>query len=177
MSTAATPVYATDRVATNDQVVGMADLKVSAAPTDRIITYALGSCLGIVVYDATAGVGGMLHVMMPESEIDPKKAASNPYMFVDTGVPQLFKQCYALGAKKERMEVRVAGGAYQGEDEAADRFQIGKRNFIALRKLLWKNGVMIKASDVGGVQRSRTMALAMGTGNVTVKCNGVESAL
>ena len=81
MSTAAIPSV--------DQVVGMADLKVSASPAERIITYALGSCLGIVVYDAQAGVGGMLHVMMPESEIDAKKAAANPYMFVDTGVPQL----------------------------------------------------------------------------------------
>lgn len=169
MSTAATPSV--------DQIVGMADLKVSASPNDRIITYALGSCLGVVVYDAVAGVGGMLHVMMPESEIDPNKAKANPYMFVDTGIPQLFKQAYALGAKKERIEVRVAGGAYQGDDEHMDRFQIGKRNFIALRKLLWKNGVMIKASDVGGVQRSRTMALAMGSGDVTVKCNGVETVL
>lgn len=169
MSTTATP--------TVDQVVGMADLKVSASPSDRIITYALGSCLGVVIYDASAGVGGMLHVMMPESEIDPRKAEMNPYMFVDTGIPQLFRQCYALGAKKERIEVRVAGGAYQGGDENSDRFQIGKRNFIALRKLLWKNGVMIKASDVGGIQRSRTMALAMGTGEVTVKCNGVETTL
>ena len=160
-----------------DRVVGMADLKVSAQAGDRIITYALGSCLGVVVYDAVAGVGGMLHVMMPESQIDTAKATANPYMFVDTGIPQLFKQCYALGAKKERMEVRVAGGAYQGEDESADRFQIGKRNFIALRKLLWKNGVMIKASDVGGVQRSRTLSLAMRTGEVVVKCNGVEQAL
>jgi chemotaxis protein CheD len=169
MSTAAAP-----RV---DQVVGMADLKVSGVAVDRIITYALGSCLGVVVFDPVAGVGGMLHVMMPESQIDPRKAEANPYMFVDTGIPLLFKQCYALGAKKERMEVRVAGGAYQGEDEAADRFQIGKRNFIALRKLLWKNGVMIKASDVGGVQRSRTVALAMASGDVTVKCNGVEQTL
>ena len=169
MSTTATP--------TADQVVGMADLKVSAQAGERIITYALGSCLGVVVYDAVAGVGGMLHVMMPESQIDTRKAEANPYMFVDTGIPQLFKQCYALGARKERMEVRVAGGAYQGEDESADRFQIGKRNFIALRKLLWKNGVMIKASDVGGVQRSRTVALAVGSGDVTVKCNGVEQAL
>jgi chemotaxis protein CheD len=169
MSTTATPSV--------KLVVGMADLKVSSSASDQIITYALGSCLGVVVYDAVAGVGGMLHVMMPESQIDPRKAAANPYMFVDTGIPQLFKQCYALGAKKERLEVRVAGGAYQGEDESADRFQIGKRNFIALRKLLWKNGVMIKAHDVGGVQRSRTMDLAMGTGDVTVKCNGVAQAL
>jgi chemotaxis protein CheD len=160
-----------------DTIVGMADLKVSGTPTDRIVTYALGSCLGVTVHDPVAGVAGMLHVMMPESSIDANKAKANPYMFVDTGIPQLFKQCYALGAKKERMVVRVAGGAYQGEDESQDRFQIGKRNFIALRKLLWKNGVMIKASDVGGVQQSRTMYLSVASGDVTVKCNGVEAAL
>lgn len=158
-------------------VVGMADMKVSNAADERIVTYALGSCLGVTVFDPVANVGGMLHVMMPESSIDANKAKANPYMFVDTGIPQLFKQCYALGAKKERMVVRVAGGAYQGEDESQDRFQIGKRNFIALRKLLWKNGVMIKASEVGGVQQSRTMYLSMSTGDVTVKCNGVETAL
>lgn len=169
MSTSAAP--------TEDSVVGMADLKVSGSAADRIVTYALGSCLGVTVFDPVAGVAGMLHVMMPESSIDEKKAAANPYMFVDTGIPALFKQCYALGARKERMVVRVAGGAYQGDDESQDRFQIGKRNFIALRKLLWKNGVMIKASDVGGVQRSRTMYLSVATGGLTVKCNGVEQAL
>lgn len=169
MTTSASPA--------TDTVVGMADLKVSASTSDRIVTYALGSCLGITAHDPVAGVGGMLHVMMPDSEIDANKAKANPYMFVDTGVPQLFKQCYALGAKKERMIVRVAGGAFQGEDESQDRFQIGKRNFIALRKLLWKNGVMIKASDVGGIQQSRTMYLSIASGDVTIKCNGVEQAL
>lgn len=160
-----------------DLVVGMGDLRVSGLASDRIVTYALGSCLGVTVYDASASVGGMLHVMMPESSIDPAKGQANPYMFVDTGIPQLFKQCYALGARKEHLIVRVTGGAYQGLDESQDRFQIGKRNFVALRKLLWKNGVMIKASEVGGVQQSRTMYLSLATGQVTVRCNGVETAL
>jgi chemotaxis protein methyltransferase CheR len=68
----------------------------------------------------------------------------------------------SLGAKKERMIVKVAGGAHAGANEADDRFQIGKRNMIALRKLLWKNGVMVHAQETGGVQTSRTMWLDVG---------------
>jgi chemotaxis protein CheD len=156
-------------------VVGVADMKVSASRGEKLITYALGSCLGITVYDPVANVGGFLHVMLPASEIDPAKAKSNPWMFVDTGVPSLFKACYEKGAQKARMIVKVAGGAHQGADESQDRFQIGKRNALALRQLLWKNGVMIKAQDVGGVQLSRTMTLDVGSGEVVVKTNGGES--
>ncbi len=153
-------------------VVGVADMKVSNVRGEKLITYALGSCLGITVHDPVAGVGGMLHVMLPTSEIDPAKAQANPPMFVDTGVPALFKACYALGANKARLVVKVAGGAHQGTDESQDRFQIGKRNALTLRQLLWKNGVMIKAQDVGGVQLSRTMTLEIGSGEVVVRTNG-----
>lgn len=86
-----------------EKVVGVADLKVSNVPGERLITYALGSCLGIVVHDPVAGVAGMLHVMLPTGTIDPAKMADKPAMFVDSGVPMLFKECYKLGAKKERM--------------------------------------------------------------------------
>ena len=66
-------------------IVGVADMKISAEKDDLIVTHALGSCLGITIYDPVACVGGMLHVMLPLSTIDPNKAAANPYMFVDTG--------------------------------------------------------------------------------------------
>jgi chemotaxis protein CheD len=79
-------------------VVGVADLKVSNVPGERLITYALGSCLGIVVHDPVANVAGMLHVMLPTGTIDPAKMAGKPAMFVDSGVPLLFKECYKLGA-------------------------------------------------------------------------------
>lgn len=160
-----------------EKVVGVADLKVSNVPGERLITYALGSCLGIVVHDPVAGVAGMLHVMLPTGTIDPAKMADKPAMFVDSGVPMLFKECYKLGARKERMQVKVAGGAHAGAREEDDRFQIGKRNMIALRKLLWKNGVMIHANDTGGVQTSRTMWVDVTTGEVTLKINGTESTL
>jgi chemotaxis protein CheD len=157
--------------------VGVADLKVSSRPDERLITYALGSCLGIVVYDPVVSVAGMLHVMLPTGTIDAAKMQDKPAMFVDSGIPILFKECYKLGAKKERMIVKVAGGAHAGASEEADRFQIGKRNMIALRKLLWKNGVLIHANDTGGVQTSRTMWVDVATGDVTLKINGAESKL
>ena len=160
-----------------DRIVGVADVKVSNTPGERLITYALGSCLGIVVYDPVVSVAGMLHVMLPTGTIDESKMKDKPAMFVDSGVPLLFKECYKLGAKKERMHVRVAGGAHAGAREEYDRFQIGKRNMIALRKLLWKNGVLVHAHDTGGVQTSRTMWVDVTTGEVTLKINGAESKL
>ena len=160
-----------------ERVVGVADVKVSATAGERLITYALGSCLGIVVYDPVACIAGMLHVMLPTGTIDAQKMQDQPAMFVDSGVPILFKECYKLGAKKERMIIKVAGGAHAGESEEADRFQIGKRNMIALRKLLWKNGVLVHTNDTGGFQLSRTMWVDVATGDVTLKINGVESTL
>src|SRR5258708_2474604 len=92
-------------------VVGLAQLHVSAEAADELIAYALGSCLGVAIHDAVAGVGGLLHVMLPLSSSDPAKAAESPCTYVDSGVPLLFRTCYALGAEKRRMVVKVAGGA------------------------------------------------------------------
>lgn len=159
------------------KVVGIADMKISAQAEDTLITYALGSCLGITIYDPVAKVGGLLHIMLPDSSINREKAAGNPYMFVDTGVPQLFKACYRAGAQKERLVLKVAGGAAlskrSGED---DQFNIGKRNFLMLRKLLWKNNVLIKSQDVGA-DYSRTMSLEIASGDVLIKTNGQEIRL
>ena len=151
-------------------------MKISAKVGDVIITYALGSCLGITAYDPVARVGGLVHVMLPLSSTNEAKAKKNPLMFVDTGVPELFKACYKAGAQKERIILKVAGGASRHEKEADDQFQIGKRNFIALRKLLWKNNVLIRAADVGE-HHSRTMLLDVETGHVTLKINNQEITL
>lgn len=151
-------------------------MKISRDPADRVITHALGSCLGITVYDPVARVGGLLHVMLPLSTIDAEKAASNPFMFVDTGVPRLFLDAYKSGARKERLIVSAAGGASPSSKEKADFFQIGNRNVVMLRKLLWKNGVVLKGSDFGGFE-ARTMWMDMETGEVTVRVNGAERRL
>lgn len=160
-----------------DRVVGVADMKISSSPDERLVTYALGSCLGLAVYDPVVRVAGLLHVMLPTGAIDPDKMEQNPSMFVDSGVPSLFKECYKVGAKKERMIVKVAGGSHTGSSDEDDKYQIGKRNLLALRKLLWKNGVILHSQETGGVQVSRTMWLDVGTGEVTLKVNGTECKL
>ena len=160
-----------------DRVVGIADMAVSTDAAERLVTHALGSCLGVVVHDPEAGVGGLLHVMLPLSEIDPEKAMRNPCLFVDTGVPELFRACYRAGAKKERMIVKVAGGAHAGADDGVDQFQVGKRNLLTFKKLLWKNGVILRAEEVGGQRVSRTLSLVLASGEVVVKSNGREAVL
>jgi chemotaxis protein CheD len=149
-------------------IVRMADLQVSDDPEATLVTYALGSCLGVTVWDGVALVGGMLHVMLPSSGLDPGRARENPERFVDTGIPLLFRSCYALGARKERMVTKVVGGASMVAEGASDRFQTGKRNYLALKQILWRNGVMLEAEDVGG-RVSRTLSLHVGSGTVSVK--------
>lgn len=151
------------------QIVGVADMKVSNRQEESIITYSLGSCIGLVVYDPVVRVGGMLHYMLPESSIDKDKAAARPYMFADSGIPRLFKAAYQLGAVKNRMNIYVAGGA-----EILDQtgfFNIGKRNYMALKKMFFKNKVMINKQDVGG-NVNRTVRIEIATGDIYVKTSG-----
>ena len=106
-------------------VVAVADMKIGR-DADLIVTHALGSCLGLVVYDPVEKVGGLLHAMLPLSKINPDKAKANPYMFVDTGVPALFKALYEIGGQKSRMVIKAAGcGNPLGKNEM---FKIGERN-------------------------------------------------
>jgi len=160
-----------------DRVIGIAEMAVSDSQSERLVTYALGSCLGVCVHDPVAGVSGLLHVMLPSSDIDPQKAQRSPCMFVDTGVPELFRAAYRAGAQKERLVVKVVGGASTGDGEQADPFQVGKRNVLTLKKLLWKNGVILRAEDVGGQRLSRTVFLHVSSGAVLVKTNGREATL
>ncbi len=151
-------------------------MKISSTREDEIITFALGSCLGIIVFDPIAHVGGMVHVMLPSSSIDLVKAFSNPSMFVDTGVKNLFLASYKAGAQRNRLLVFAAGGACANGLEHDDYFQIGKRNVTVLRSLLWKNGILLNNSDFGG-NLARTMSLDIGTGQVTVRIKGSTEIL
>jgi chemotaxis protein CheD len=150
-------------------VVGVADMAVSNDSTSEIVTYSLGSCLGITIYDPIKKIGGLLHIMLPDSKIDAAKAIGAPFMFVDTGVPRLFHAAYNLGAERSRLQVKVAGGAQLLDQQGI--FNIGTRNFEALSNLLAQNGLKAHASDVGGLS-SRTVRLDMTNGNVTVKTPG-----
>lgn len=159
----------------NRRVVGIADMAISSDPRDLIVTYALGSCLGVCVFDPVARVAGMLHLMLPQGSLSPEKAAQNPLMFADTGIPKLFLGSYALGAKKERMIVVVAGGASFNMNEDAD-LAIGQRNVAMLRKVLWKNGVILKKHELGGTE-PRNMSLDVRSGEVTLGFGGESRVL
>jgi len=155
----------------SDLIIGISDIKVSNGMQDVLVTYALGSCIGIVVFDPIAKVGGMLHYMLPDSNLDQNKAKENPAMFADTGIPLLFKTCYKLGAEKKRMLVKVAGGASILDD--TNYFRIGQKNIMAMRKIFWKNNVMIDKEDTGA-NYNRTLRLDMSTGKVFVRSSGGE---
>ena len=144
-------------------------MKISGNNEEVLITYSLGSCIGVVVYDPKVRVGGMLHYMLPESSLDKDKAAKNPYMFADTGIPALFKSTYTLGAQKNRMRVVVVGGAQILDQKGF--FNIGKRNHMALRKIFFKNGVLVDHEDVGG-NVNRTIRIEIGTGDIYMKTSG-----
>jgi len=154
-------------------LVEVGDLKLGR-DGDELVTYALGSCLGLVVHDPVAKVGGLLHAMLPLSSINPEKAKSNPFMFVDTGVPELFLRLYEMGGQKGRMLVKAAGCANpMGKDQM---FKIGERNYVVLKKLLWKNGVLLKAEDIGG-SLSRTLHFNVASGEIIISSNGEKRAL
>ena len=154
-------------------LVEVGDLKLGR-DGDELVTYALGSCLGLVVHDPVAKVGGLLHAMLPLSSINPEKAKSNPFMFVDTGVPELFLRLYEMGGQKGRMLVKVAGCANpMGKDQM---FKIGERNYVVLKKLLWKDGVLLKAEDIGG-SLSRTLHFNVASGQIVISSNGEKRAL
>jgi chemotaxis protein CheD len=155
-------------------VVGISDIQTSKSEDDVIITYSLGSCIGVTMYDPISKVGGMIHYMLPLSKISPEKAAAKPGMFADTGIPALLKEIFAMGASKSRLVVKAAGGAQLMDQNKI--FNIGERNFLILRKILWKNNILIKAHDVGG-EISRTLRFEIDTGRVTIKNSRGEAEL
>ena len=154
--------------------VEISDLKVSAQRDDVLVTYALGSCIAVLVHDPVRVAAGLIHYMLPLSETSPEKARDRPAMFADTGIPLLFQSLYALGCKKENLVVKVAGGGALYDDKGL--FNIGKRNYTILRKMFWKSGVLIAAEDVGGA-KSRTTRLHVGSGRCTITSQGQEVEL
>ncbi len=155
-------------------VVDIADMAVSCDPTGILTTYSLGSCIGLTLWDPRTRVGGLLHFMLPDSQLCPARAKTNPAMFCDTGTPLLFRAACELGARLERLVVRAAGGAQLLDKSAA--FDIGRRNYLALRKTLRASGVELQREDFGGTA-SRSLRLELTTGKLVMKSGEVETEL
>ncbi len=129
-------------------------------------TYALGSCIGLIAYDPAVKVGGILHLMLPESTISPEKAARQPAMFADTGLPLFFRQLFGVKGDKSRLRLLVAGGA--SVIAGTDPFRIGERNTRYTQDFLAQNGLTGVRSEIGG-NINRTVHLELSTGKVTLK--------
>lgn len=146
-------------------VIGVGEMAVSKDPGDLLVTYALGSCVGVTAYDAEAGVGGMLHFMLPSSAVNPLKASEVPGMFGDVALPEFLTRLFEMGATRRHLALKLAGGA---EINGPDSFEIGKRNILLARRTLWKNALAPLAEAVGG-RVGRTLRLEMGSGKVWLK--------
>jgi chemotaxis protein CheD len=153
----------------NSLVVGISDCKVTRDADAVLVTYALGSCIAVAMHDPLTKVSGLLHYMLPESALDARKAEQNPFMFADSGISRMLEALQAAGGDGKRMVVRLTGGAQVLDSQGV--FQIGKRNYLAARRILWKAGILVAAEAVGG-EVSRTTRLEVGTGRLWVREGG-----
>jgi chemotaxis protein CheD len=147
-------------------VIGIGELAVSDRAEANIVTHALGSCIAVCLWDPQARVGGMLHFLLPEARLNPERAQQQPGAFADTGIPLLFQTAYRHGAEKKRCHVKLLGGASIA-NAGAGGLDVGKRNAIAAKRLLWQNGVMVSAEALGGSE-SRTVSLSVADGRLQV---------
>lgn len=150
--------------------VGIADMNTASSP-DKIITVGLGSCIGIVIYDKTKGLGGLAHIMLPDST--QFNNVTNPLKFADLAVPMLIDKLERMGAVKRNMKAKIAGGAsmFNFSDKSMI-MDIGNRNGIAVKVALKKWSIPIIAEDVGG-NKGRTMILNTTDGIVQIKTVGM----
>jgi len=148
------------------QVVGIGELVVSNAGDGLITTHAIGSCIAVCLFDPLAAVAGMLHFLLPDSRVNPARARQQPGVFADTGIPLLFQTAYEFGLSKRRAIVKLVGGAEMTETISAT-FTTGRRNALAARNLLWRNGVFVAAEDIGGA-RARSLHLSVRDGRLRV---------
>ena len=149
--------------------VGMADLKTAKAP-DTLTTLGLGSCIGIALWDSTTKIGGLAHIMLPDST--KIRNNSNIAKFADTGIVELVRQMEALGVPRRRMVAKIAGGAKMFEVAGTTSVgNIGEKNAIASKKTLQELGIPILAEDIG-LNYGRTVELDCSNGDYIIKAVG-----
>jgi len=154
-------------------VVSISDMKFSRRSEDVIVTYSLGSCIGVTAYDPEIRLGGLVHCLLPTAFNSRHRAEDKPFMFVNTGVARMVRELVDHGADRNRLIFKAAGGANMRGDSL---FNTGLRNYEALCKLMGLNGVSLSGEDVGGTI-PRTLFLHLDTGRVVVRSLGKEKEL
>ena len=157
--------------------VGMAEMVTTNDPNKILCSSGLGSCIGLVMYDAVAKCSGLVHIVLPDSS--QCRDNSKPGKFADTAISVLLNSMKALGSEKYNLVIKAAGGAkmFSTIKSKANYFNIGERNFDAVEEHLKKHGLKLKAYDVSG-NEGRTLKLVCRNGTVTVKkVNKIEFIL
>ncbi len=150
-------------------VVNISDMKLAKKGDDVLVTYSLGSCIGVAAYDPQLKLGGLIHCLLPISKAAPAKAKDNPHMFVNTGVTDMLRTLVKQGASRDRLVIKAAGGAHMMQ--VNNLFDTGARNLAALKSLLAKNNLTLAGVDTGG-NVPRTMYLRMDACKVEIKTFG-----
>lgn len=154
--------------------VGMADMNVCSG-SDSITTLGLGSCVGIILWDPTAKICGMLHAMLPDSTAIRNNA--NIAKFVDSGIDELLKRVIAKGANRKHLVAKVAGGAQMFAIQGnSPLIRVGERNVEASKEKLKKLQIPLKAEDTGG-SRGRTVTFYPATGEYHIKTVGKDTSI
>lgn len=147
--------------------VGIADMKISRQE-GTLITYALGSCIGITFYDPVIKLGALLHIMLPEAGA----GNVNPMKFADTGIRETLRKFYVFGGMKRRIVCKIAGGAKMFEMKNQGSFgNIGERNIQSVKKILQQEGIRITGEDTG-MNYARTMLMDLSNGEVRIRTVG-----
>ena len=151
--------------------VGMADLNVCVSP-DRITTLGLGSCVGIALRDPVTKIGGLAHIMLPDSTTI--RNNSNIPKFADTGIEELVKQVTRRGANRSRLVAKIAGGAQRfGFNSNSEMVRVGERNVQATKKKLAELRIPILAEDTGK-NFGRTVIFYPETGDFVIRAVGKQ---
>lgn len=133
--------------------VGIADMKIIRGE-GTLITYALGSCVGITLYDPVLKLGGLLHIMLPEAARMAAQPGSNIYKFADTGIPEMLRKMQIFGGRRQRYQCKIAGGAKMFE-MSGEMGNIGQRNVASVRNVLALEQIKILKQDVGETMREQ----------------------
>jgi|SRR5690554_251612 len=146
--------------------VGMSEIACSRSP-DVLVTYGLGSCIGACLYDPFLKIGGMAHIMLPDSTMS--KGTLNKGKFADTSIPELIARLKQLGAIDSRLVAKIAGGSQMfASIDKDDKLLIGPRNVVAVEKVLEEQGIELTGKNVGG-NVGRSIVFDLQTGNVSIK--------
>ena len=157
----------------NDKItVGIADMKL-AQGSGILITYALGSCIGLCFQDPRLRLGALLHIMLP---LNMEAGRKNPLKYADTGIRETLRQMEAKGASRSRITVKIAGGAKMFEVKGGNLGNIGQRNIESVHTVLKQEGIRLLAEDVGG-SVARTLLFDPVTGQGCIKSYGRQDVL